>query len=266
MKSALLMAGLFADGVTAVTEPAPSRDHTERMLAGMGADMDRPSDGTIAITGPARLDPLDLAVPGDFSSAAFPLAAALMVPRSHIVIRGVGLNPGRIGMVTVLQQAGAGIRVHNCREIAGEPVGDLDVSFSSLEAFTVTSDQVPSMIDEIPALCLLASVARGTSHLAGLAELRVKESDRLASTVDRLRALGVTVEDEDDSLLVHGPAALSAPPGHVLDAGGDHRMAMTWAVASLVSREPFTVRGRDAVAVSYPGFERDLAGLTGHLT
>ncbi len=263
IKSALLLAGLFAAGTTEVTEPVPTRDHTERMLSAMGADLGHRRDGvTASVVGPALLEPLVLTVPGDISAAAFPLAAALLVPGSRVVLRNVGLNPGRVGMLQVLQEAGARIAVREVGLAGGEPVGDLEVSSSDMTAFSVDPERVPTMIDEVPLLCLLATAAHGVSRFAGLEELRVKESDRLGATIAGLRSLGADVDYGDDVLLISGPTVLGTP-GPVMDAGGDHRMAMTWAVASLVSQDPFSICGGDAIAVSDPGFVAQMAMLTG---
>lgn len=262
VKSALLLAGLRAEGLTSVTGPAASRDHTERMLAAMGAEISQPDPHTVAIHGPARLQPLDLVVPGDPSSAAFWIAAALLVPGSHITLCGVSLNPGRLGLVRVLQRSGARIKLRPTGSAAGEPVGDLEVRASELRAITVEPDDVPALIDEIPLLGLLATAASGESRLSGLAELRHKETDRLACLVQGLRALGATADEQGDDIILTGPSPLRAPVTP-LASEGDHRMAMTWAVAALVATGETAIHDGAAVAVSYPAFWSDLVQLTG---
>jgi len=264
VKSALLLAGLRTEGLTSVTGPAASRDHTERMLAAMGADVRQPNPHTVAILGPARLEPLDLVVPGDPSSAAFWVAAALLVPGSHIRLCGVSLNPGRLGLVHVLQRSGARIEVRPTGEAAGEPVGDLEVRYSELRPISVAPQEVPALIDEIPLLGLLATAAGGESRLCGLAELRHKETDRLACLVQGLRALGAAASEQGDDVSVTGPTPLRAPTTP-LASQGDHRMAMTWAVAALLTTGETAIQDGAAVAVSYPAFWSDLARLTGGL-
>ncbi len=265
VKSALILAGLGLDGHTQVTEPAPSRDHTELMLAAMGATIERHDACTVSVRGPAALRPLDLQVPGDPSSAAFWLAAALIVPGSHVRLCGVGINPRRLGLVSLLQRSGARITVSQTATAGGEPVGDIEVWHSELSSFTVSAAEVPALIDELPLLGLLACLAKGHSVLDGLAELRAKETDRLDCLVRGLRALGAQVEELPDGISVNGPQALTAA-SRPLASDDDHRMAMTWAVASLVTRGELDFAGRESVSVSYPTFFSDLQSLTGGQT
>jgi len=262
VKSALLLAGLFARGRTSVAEPVRSRDHTERLLAAMGTCLCRVSAVETWIEGPATLAPLDLTVPGDPSSAAFLAAAALLVPKSSVVFRGVSLNPTRLGFFRVLREAGAVIEIRACGEAAGEPFGDIAVEHSGFGPLNIGPAEVPELLDEIPLLALLATQAAGKTAIRGAAELRLKECDRLAATAAGLRAVGAAVEDHPDGLEIEGPAGLHAP-AQPLDSRGDHRMAMTWAVASLVLPGEVRVTGDRFARVSYPGFAADLGSLTG---
>lgn len=262
VKSALLLAGLFACGRTVVVEPARSRDHTERMLAAAGARLGRASECETWVEGPARLDAMDVTIPGDPSSAAFLAAAALLVPGSEIALRGVSLNPTRLGFFRLLQASGARIEIRPEGDAAGEPYGDIAVAHSRFSPFVVRAEQVPGLVDEIPLLALLATQAEGRSSFSGAAELRVKESDRLARTAGGLRALGAQVEECPDGLEVEGPARLRAP-GEPLRSQGDHRMAMTWTVALLIAAGEVRVAGAGAAAVSYPGLHADLCTLAG---
>ncbi|MDX6633395.1 MAG: 3-phosphoshikimate 1-carboxyvinyltransferase [Solirubrobacterales bacterium] len=259
VKSCLLLAGLLADGETVIAEPEPSRDHSERMLAAAGAPIELSERG-IAIRATDRLEPLDHEIPGDFSSAAFALVAAALVPGSELVLRGVGVNPTRIGLIRVLERMGASIEPVAADEGAGEPVGDILVRHSSLTATEVVNTEVPSMIDELPLIGLAGAFAEGETLVSGAAELRHKESDRLAAVVDGLGGLGVEIEDHRDGFLVHGSGGLR---GGWLDARGDHRLAMLGAVAGLASREGVTVHGIETVTISYPAFEADLASVCG---
>ena len=253
VKSCVLLAGLYAvDGPTTVVEPSPSRDHTERMLAGVGARVERRPP--VATVWPAeRLSPLSLDVPGDFSSAAPFLAAATLLPGSELRLHGVGLNPTRIGFLHVLERMGARISVYNRRQAGGEPVADLEVTSAELVATEVTPGEVPLLIDELPLFALCAALAHGDSGVRGAQELRVKESDRVESVTRALRAAGVRISETRDGFRVRGVPARPRGGG-VLDAAGDHRIAMLGALAGLLSREPIEVRGADCVAVSYPGF------------
>ncbi len=258
VKSAILLAGLYADGATTVVEPRPTRDHTERMLASAGASVTvRPTSVTVRRAERLRLGDVD--VPGDFSSAAPFVVAATLVPGSELHVHGVNLNPRRTGLLGILERMGARITVYNRREIGGEPGGDLEVHAAPLVGTTVGADEVPVAIDELPLFALAAACARGESVLRGAAELRAKETDRIDATVDALRAVGTRARATDDGLRVTGvPARLR---GGRVSSRGDHRLAMLGAVAGLASREGVRLEDAEAVAVSFPGFFEMLAEL-----
>jgi 3-phosphoshikimate 1-carboxyvinyltransferase len=267
VKSCLLLAGLLAEGETAIHETIGTRDHTERMLAAMGASLRR--EGNALIISPAdRLEAGDVPVPGDFSSAAFFVAAALLVPGSEIALRDVGINRYRIGLLSLLSQMGVGMggaheegramTVHEIREPGPEPTATLHVRSAPLHGAEIGAADVPAAIDELPLLALIACFAEGETVVSGAGELRAKESDRISGVVDGLSALGADIEARPDGFVVRGGAGLR---GGTLDARGDHRLAMVGAIAGLASKEGVEVNGFDAVAVSYPGFERDLRGL-----
>ena len=258
VKSAVLLAGLFAEGETTVVEPAPTRDHTERMLAAAGADVTVRAT-SVTVRRPARLSLGRVEVPGDFSSAAPFLVAATLVPGSELHVHGVNLNPRRTGLLGILERMGARITVYNRREVGGEPAGDLEVHAAPLVGTTVGADEVPVAIDELPLFALAASCARGESVLRGAAELRAKESDRIDATVDALRAIGVRARATDDGLRITGVPA--RPRGGRIASRGDHRLAMLGAVAGLASREGVRLADADAVTVSFPGFFEMLAEL-----
>jgi 3-phosphoshikimate 1-carboxyvinyltransferase len=251
VKSALLLAGLYADGETTVVEPIPTRDHTERMLETAGAPVTRRS-GSVSIRAATRLSLDEVDVPGDFSSAAPFVVAATLVPGSELHVHGVNLNPRRTGLLSILERMGARVTVYNRREIGGEPGGDLEVRAAALVGTTVDRDEVPLAIDELPLFGLAAACARGRSVLRGAEELRAKESDRIEATVEALRGLGVRARAAEDGFRVTGvPARLR---GGRMSSRGDHRLAMLGAVAGLASREGVRVDHADAVAVSFPGF------------
>lgn len=256
----LLLAGLRASGCTSVTEPALSRDHTARLLPAFGVDVAHDVDGlTMSVCGPATLTASDVAVPADPSSAAFMAAAAALVPGSDVVIADVSLNPTRLGFVEVLKRMGADVTVTESRLEGAEPVGDIRVRYvAGLTATVVIEPDVPSLIDEIPVLAVVAASATGTTRFEGVRELRVKESDRLEAVAEGLTKLGVTVRTGDDWLEVDGPARLRAA---TLSSLGDHRLAMSWAVAALGAEGPVEIDAWEAVAVSYPRFAEDLGAL-----
>jgi 3-phosphoshikimate 1-carboxyvinyltransferase len=264
VKSCVLIAGLSADGTTAVVEPAPSRDHTERMLAGAGVDVQR--DGLeVRLARVEALAPQSLTVPGDLSSAAFMIAAAVLAPGSRVLVRDVGVNWTRIGFLRILERMGAvvggelePVPAPGEPVAASEPICDLEVSSGPLVATAVEADEVPLAIDELPLVALLGCFAEGETVVRGAQELRVKESDRIAGVVDGLRGLGATIEATQDGFVVTGGKGLR---GGTIDAGGDHRMAMLGAIAGLASREGVRVVGMEAAAVSYPGFIADLGAL-----
>jgi 3-phosphoshikimate 1-carboxyvinyltransferase len=258
VKSCVLLAALGADGATTVLEPAPSRDHTERMLLAAGISLGR--DGAaITVPGGQELQPVDVRVPGDPSSAAFFIAAALLVPGSRLRVRDVGLNWTRSGFARIVRRMGGSLlgelEPAGTAPSPGEPIGDLEVAHGRLGAAEVSAEEVPLAIDELPLVALLACFAEGETVVRGAGELRVKESDRIATVVDGLRALGGELEATADGFAVTGTGGLR---GGTLEARGDHRLAMMGAVAGLASREGVEVVGMDAAAVSYPGFAADL--------
>lgn len=261
VKSCLLLAGLFADGTTWVHEPSPSRDHTERMLAAAGVEVLR-EGGAVGVDGPVEgLSLPDMEVPGDFSSAAAHLVAGALLGDPHVRLEGVNLNPGRTGLLAVMRRMGVEIEEQAGEPVAGEPCGALTVSRTEgLSATEVEPGEVPSMIDELPLVGVLAAFASGTTVVRGAQELRVKESDRIASVVRALRALGVDAEEREDGFAVTGSGSIR---GGRMASVGDHRLAMLGAVAGLASRDGVSVEGFEAVSVSYPGFAADLAALGG---
>jgi 3-phosphoshikimate 1-carboxyvinyltransferase len=257
VKSALLLAALSGDDVLTLTGRTDGRDHTELMLAGMGVDI-RTNGSTVTLSPPAHpVLPyaLSLRVPGDPSSAAFWWVAAAIHPNAEITTTGVGMNPTRIGALTVLKAMGAQITISNARTEGSEPVADVTVRSSSLQATTIRGAVIPHLIDEIPVLAVAAAMANGQTVIADAQELKAKETDRIATVVAALHAMGVTAEATDDGMLITGRGALN---GATLASHGDHRLAMAWAVASLVATGSTTIQGTDAVDVSYPGFWRDL--------
>ena len=262
VKSCLLIAGLMAEGRTTLVEPARSRDHTERILARARAPFSR-EGATLTVSPVDELELDDVVVPGDPSSAAFLAAAALVVPGSRIVIDRVALNWTRTAFFKIAQRMG-GVVIGELEEPAddvppGEPVGEIDVAQAPLEATTVDAGEVPLAIDELPLVALLGCFADGETVVRGAAELRLKESDRIEGVVDGLRALGADIEATPDGFVVRGSGGLE---GGTLTARGDHRLAMLGAVAGVASRDGVEVEGMDAAAISYPGFEADLAALT----
>jgi len=264
VKSAVLLAGLNTPGVTTVIEKEATRDHTELMLKGFGADLtvETLADGSKAISlkGQPELKGRAVKVPADPSSAAFPVVAALLVPDSVITVTGVCTNPLRCGLFLTLQEMGADIRLLNARDDAGEPVADLEVRFSALKGVDVPPERAPSMIDEYPVLAVAAAFASGTTRMRGLAELRVKESDRLAAVARGLEACGVKLEVEGDDLIVHGTGK---PPkgGATIAVNLDHRIAMSFLVMGMASAEPVTVDDGTAMETSFPGFAALMNGL-----
>jgi len=258
IKSAVLLAGLFARGTTRVAEPHATRDHTERMLAAFGAGVTRDGDW-VGVRGGTRLVAGAVAVPSDISSAAFFLVAASLVPGSELVLEGVGLNPLRTGVLRALALMGTRIDVENQALCGGEPRGDLRVRGAALQGIDVPVELVPDMIDEFPILFVAAALARGTTRVTGAAELRVKESDRIAVMAKGLRTLGARIEETADGAVIHGVDALA---GGDVDSHGDHRCAMAFAVAALRAKSPVTIRDCANVATSFPGFV-DLANKIG---
>jgi 3-phosphoshikimate 1-carboxyvinyltransferase len=267
VKSCLLLAGLLADGDSTIHEPIWTRDHTERMLASMGASLRREGDALI-ISPAERLEAGDFPVPGDFSSGAFFIAAALLVPESEVSLREIGINRNRIGLLSILSRMGVemgaahdegrAITVREIREPGPEPIATLHVRSAPLHGAEVTAEDVPAAIDELPLVALLACFAEGETVIGGAAELRAKESDRIAGVVEGLSGLGAEIEARPDGFAVRGTGGLR---GGTIDARGDHRLAMVGAIAGLASAEGVEVEGFEAVAVSYPRFERDLRAL-----
>ena len=266
VKSAELLAGLSAPGNTVVVETQPTRDHTERMLRHFGATVEATGegDGALAVTvvGQPELTGSEIAVPGDISSAAFPLVAALIVPGSEIVLTGVGVNPLRTGLIDTLAEMGAQIERRNEKVVAGEPVADLHVKAGALTGIEVPASRAPSMIDEYPVLAVAAAAAGGTTVMRGLAELRVKESDRLAATARGLAACGVRVEEGEDSLAVHGCGG-PAPGGGAIGTELDHRIAMAFLVLGMAAERPVSIDDAGPIDTSFPGFASLMTGLGG---
>ncbi|NNC52862.1 MAG: 3-phosphoshikimate 1-carboxyvinyltransferase [Erythrobacter sp.] len=262
VKSALLLAGLNTPGTTTVIEPVPTRDHTERMLRGFGVDVEvEEQDGEriIKLTGPCDLQPCDITVPGDPSSAAFFAVAASIVPGSDLVIENVGLNPTRDGIFRVLGQMGASIDYLDEREVGGEPVADLRVRHAQLKGIEVDPKIAPSMIDEFPILFVAAALAEGTTVTTGLEELRVKESDRLAAMASALKLAGADIEERDDGLVIRGSNGKALPGGGPVTTHLDHRIAMSMAVAGLASEAGVEVDSTEPIATSFPNFTTLLA-------
>jgi 3-phosphoshikimate 1-carboxyvinyltransferase len=250
VKSAILLAGLYAEGTTSVTEPAPTRDHTERMLRGFGVDVVS-ERGRISLQGRQRLQGTRIAVPGDISSAAFFLVAGCLAAEGEFVIENVGINSTRTGILDILKLMGADLTVHPRGEQGGEPVADVEVRRSDLKGVAVPPELVPLAIDELPVLFIAAAAAGGETVFTGAAELRVKESDRLAVMSEGLTRVGVPNELLPDGIRIEGGHRLKAA---MIDSHGDHRVAMSFAVASLLADEPLTIRDVENVATSFPGF------------
>ena len=260
VKSCCLLAGLYSEGTTSVTEPAPTRDHTERMLRGFGYAVQTRGD-TISLQGGGTLQACDIEVPADISSATFFLVGASIAPGSDLLLLHVGINPTRIGVINILRLMGADITLQNVREVGGEPVADIRVRHAPLRGIDIPVDQVPLAIDEFPALFIAAACATGRTVLRGAEELRVKESDRIAAMAEGLTTLGVVNEVRDDGIVIEG----GPMGGGVIDTYHDHRIAMSFAIAALRSTQPITVRDCDHVATSFPGFDTLAAGLGLHI-
>lgn len=252
VKSALLLAGLYAEGETETVEPGPARDHTERMLMAMGAPIRREGASAFSKRPEQPLSPLDLTVPGDISSASFLLVAASITPGSELRLEGVGVNPTRTGLLKALQQMGADIVLENPRDEGGEPVADLVVRYAALSGTTFEGGQIVTMIDEIPILAVAASQAQGATVIRDAAELRVKETDRIATTTSELTRLGAQVEAKSDGMIIEGGARLQ---GTQVSSHGDHRLAMAMTVAALVAEGSTQIEDAAVSADSFPGFE-----------
>jgi len=250
VKSAILLAGLLAQGETVVREPQPTRDHTERMLQAMGAGLNREGQ-VIRLQGGSALRGQRIPVPGDISSAAFFLVAAAVVPGSDVLVEDVGVNPTRTGVLDVLREMGADVSVENCRQVAGEPVADIRARASQLRGVSIGGDLVPRVIDELPILAVAATQAEGCTVVSDAGELRAKETDRIAALAAELPRLGARFEERPDGFVIDGPAPLVGAHTHSF---GDHRIAMALAVAGLAADGGVTVEGQECVAVSFPSF------------
>ncbi|MBD0262055.1 MAG: 3-phosphoshikimate 1-carboxyvinyltransferase [Tolypothrix sp. Co-bin9] len=256
VKSCVLLAGLMTEGQTTVTEPALSRDHSERMLRAFGAELSvDPDTNSVTVTGPAQLYGQKVIVPGDISSAAFWLVAGAIVPDSNLVVENVGVNPTRTGILEALAMMGADIQLENQREVAGEPVADLRVRSSRLQSCTIEGDLIPRLIDEIPVLAVAAVFAEGTTVIKDAEELRVKESDRIAVMAQQLNKMGAKVTELPDGMEITGGTPLV---GTDVDSHTDHRIAMSLAIASLVATGTTTIQRAEAAAISYPNFTATL--------
>ena len=257
VKSAILLAGLYGDGPTKVTEPALSRNHTELMLRHFGAEI--ASEGVTAAVMPAKeLYGAKVEVPGDISSAAYFIAAALMVPGSEVLIRNVGVNPTRDGMIRVCQAMGADLTLENVRSREAEPMADLLVRHSSLKGVEIGGEIIPALIDELPMIAAMACAAQGTTVIKDAAELKVKESNRIRIMVENLSAMGADIRETEDGMIIEGGRPLH---GASVDSHLDHRIAMTFAVTSLIADGVTTIKDADCVRISYPGFYQDLSRL-----
>ncbi len=249
LKSSILIAGMHADGETKVREPAASRDHTERMMLAMGADV--ATEGFGITVRPSELSAMDVRVPGDISGAAFWLVAGCCHPNARLTVEGIGINPSRTGVLDVLRSMGARIGIQNAREDAGEPNADLVAESSSLRGTEISGEIIPRVIDELPVIALAACFAEGTTVIRDAGELRVKESDRIRATVDGLSRLGARIEERPDGMVIEGVGQLT---GAECESHGDHRIAMTMGIAGLLSEGVTTVGDAEAASVSYPDF------------
>ena len=258
VKSCILLAGLYSDGLTSVTEPSVSRNHTELMLRGFGANVVC-RDKTATITPDPELIGQKIEVPGDISSAAYFIAAGLIVPGSEILVKNVGINPTRDGLIRVCQAMGADMTLLNKREHGGEPVADVLVRYSSLKATTIEGEIIPTLIDELPMIAVMACFAKGTTIIKDAAELKVKESDRIAVMVDNLSRMGAHITATDDGMIIEGGYPLH---GAIIDPHLDHRIAMSFAVAALASEGETNIKDSDCVKISYPNFYEDLFKLS----
>ncbi|MFZ5517715.1 MAG: 3-phosphoshikimate 1-carboxyvinyltransferase [Candidatus Zhuqueibacterota bacterium] len=250
VKSCILLAGLFTEGTTTVSEPTLSRDHTERLLHDFGVTVDSDASG-ISIHGPATLHGCDILVPGDFSSAAFFIGAALLVSNASLLLKNIGLNPTRTGLLDVLGRMGARIIIHPSSFPSSEPMGDIEIFSSRLVGTTIEANLVPSLIDEIPILAVIAARAEGMTTLSGAGELRVKESDRLKAITQNLLKMGILIEEKDDGFIIEGPQQFK---GAEVDSFHDHRIAMAFSVAGLIARGQTTILNPDCVGISMPNF------------
>ena len=260
VKSAILLAGLYADRETRVTEPYVSRNHSEIMLSHFGADIK--TEGTTAIIQPEpMLVGQKISVPGDISSAAYFIAAGLLVPGSEIILKNVGINPTRDGILRVAKDMGGNIELLNINTDNGEPTADLLVKFSALHGTTIGGEIIPTLIDEIPIIAIMAAFARGTTIIKDAAELKVKESNRIQVMVDNLKSMGADIESTEDGMIIHGGKDLY---GAIIDSHMDHRIAMSFAIASLLADGHMTILNKNCVDISFPTFYQDLNRLAGN--
>jgi 3-phosphoshikimate 1-carboxyvinyltransferase len=258
VKSCILSAGLYADGVTMVKEPFPSRDHTERILEYFEADIKK--EGlSVSVSGARPLVARDIKIPGDISSAAFFIVAASVVEGSDIIIKNVGLNPTRTGLINVLKKMGAHVEILGLSD-GPEPWGDIRVKYSPLKGIEVSGSEIPLLIDEVPVLMIAALQAEGITRIKGIKELKVKESDRVFTMKQNVSLLGASIDEENDAVIING--GYKAFNSAELDSYGDHRIAMSMAVASLLADKGCVVKNTSCVNISYPGFIRDLSMLT----
>ncbi|MEE4191825.1 MAG: 3-phosphoshikimate 1-carboxyvinyltransferase [Halieaceae bacterium] len=261
VKSCVLLAGLYAEGRTSVTEPAVTRDHTERMLRGFGYQVERDSEGIISLAGGGRLQGCEIDIPGDISSAAFFMVAATIAPGSDLLLTHVGMNPTRTGILELLRLMGADITVQDETEVGGEPVADLHIRSASLQGIEIPEHLIPLAIDEFPVLFVAAACAEGRTVLRGAEELRVKESDRIAAMAEGLATLGVAAEVLDDGIIIDGFGDAGSFGGGEVHSHHDHRIAMSFAVAALRASDRVLVSEADNVATSFPGFDALARGL-----
>jgi 3-phosphoshikimate 1-carboxyvinyltransferase len=261
VKSCVLLAGLYASGETSVTEPAATRDHTERMLRGFGYPVSRDDRGVISLQGGGTLTACDIEVPADISSAAFFMVAASIAPGSRMLLEHVGINPTRTGVISILKLMGADIELLNQREVGGEPVADIQVRSAQLRGIEIPQSEIPLAIDEFPALFIAAACAEGITTLTGAEELRVKESDRIAAMATGLAAIGVDAQVLPDGIVIEGFGDAGSFTGGVVESHHDHRIAMSFAIAALRSSGQIVVRQAGIVATSFPGFDALARGL-----
>jgi 3-phosphoshikimate 1-carboxyvinyltransferase len=253
VKSAILLAGLFAEGTTSVTQPSVTRDHTERMMAAFKLSC-KTVENKISVSGGQMPESCDIKVPGDISSAAFWLVAAAAMPGSRLLLKDVGLNPTRTAILRVLSRMGAHL-TETSHSSDGEPIGNIEIHGAALKGTTLLPEEIPNLIDEIPVIAVAAALASGETHIRGARELRVKETDRITTTVESLRKMGVDVEELEDGMIIHGGKPLHAAE---IESHGDHRIAMAFCIAGLFAKGETIVRGTDCINTSYPGFSHHL--------
>ncbi|MGX4763983.1 3-phosphoshikimate 1-carboxyvinyltransferase [Holzapfeliella sp. JNUCC 72] len=257
VKSAVILAGLFAEGQTKIIEKQKTRDHTERLLNAFAPGTIEVKESTITVTPPKKLKAQSVEVPSDISSAAFFMIAAAIIPHSHLTLRNISLNETRTGLLNVLEKMGVNLKRTNQRLLSGEPVADIEVKTSQLSAVELTEEDVPAMIDELPVIALLCSFTKGISRITGAKELRVKETDRISAVVTEFKKLGIAIKELPDGFLIEGQPELEVKDSQ-LASHDDHRIGMTLAIAALKSKEPLTLENAECVGISYPNFFEDL--------